>query len=163
MPRQPKGPRLYRRKDRNGLYIIRDDDGRFQATGTRDRREAEIALARYITAKDRQTGPATPDQMTVAGALAIYGKERAPLVKDPERIGYCIAALVPILGDLTIASIAGEVCRPLRQGSGQGTRHCSQGTWRPASRNQLLPYRGISDRDAQGDGCLHGHPPATDG
>lgn len=118
MPRQPKGPRLYRRKDRDGLYIIRDDNGRFQTTGTRDRREAEIALARYIAAKDKPTGPATPDQMTVADALAIYGKERAPHVTDPERIAYAIQALVPIMGDLTIASLAGEVCR--RYGKARG-------------------------------------------
>ena len=49
--------------------------------------------------------------MTIATALEIYGAERAPEVKAPERIGYAITALVPILGSLPIRSITGEVCR----------------------------------------------------
>ena len=31
--------------------------------------------------------------MTVADALAIYGREHAPTIKDPVRIGYAIEAL----------------------------------------------------------------------
>lgn len=80
-------------------------------TGTRDSREAEAALARYLAEKGRQTGPRAPHQMTVAAALDIYGTERAPAVRAPERIGYAIAALLPILGSLPVGSITGEVCR----------------------------------------------------
>ena len=109
MPRPSKGPRLFRRN--NGIWYIRDDNGAMLTTGTRNRREAEGALARHITEKDRPTGPTAPDQMTIATALEIYGAERAPEVKDPGRIGYAIAALVPILGSLPIANITGAVCR----------------------------------------------------
>ncbi len=49
--------------------------------------------------------------MTVAKVLDIYGREHAPTVKDPARIGYAIAALTPILGALPVSSITGEVCR----------------------------------------------------
>ena len=109
MSRFSKGPRLYRRRD-SGLYIIRDGS-RFHSTGTRDSREAEAALARYIAERDRPAGPATPGRMTVADALDIYGREHAPTVRAPARIGYAIAALNPILGNLPVGSITGEVCR----------------------------------------------------
>ena len=49
--------------------------------------------------------------MTVADALDIYARERAPHVKDPARIADCIRALVPILGPLPLSTITGEVCR----------------------------------------------------
>ena len=58
----------------------------------------KTALARYLAEKGRQSGPRAPHQMTVATALDIYGTERAPAVRAPERIGYAIAALLPILG-----------------------------------------------------------------
>ena len=63
--------------------------------------------------------------MTAADVLDIYGTERAPLVKDPERIGYAIAALLPILGGLPVDSLTGEVCR--RYGKARGV---SPGTTR---------------------------------
>ena len=109
MPRHAKGARLYRR--RSGIWAIRDTGGRFISTGTRERRKAEAALARYIAQKDRPAGPATPDQVTVADVLATYADERAPDVRDPERIGYAISALTPILGALPVSSITGEICR----------------------------------------------------
>ena len=108
MPRKTAGARLYERS--NGIFSIRDG-ARFITTGTRNRRRAEGALARYIAERDRPAGPSTPDQVTVADVLEIYGRERAPHVKDPARIGDCIAALVPILGPLPLASITGELCR----------------------------------------------------
>ena len=82
MPRHAKGARL----DKRGTtYYIRDGQT-FFSTGTRDHRGAESALARYITEKDRPTGPLNPDQMTVGKALEIYATERALLLKVPFRI-----------------------------------------------------------------------------
>ena len=132
MPRRAKGPRLYLHRAR-GLYYIRDD-GRFVGTGTRDRREAETVLARYIASKHRPSGQNTPEQVTVADVLRIYGRERAPLVKDPARIGDCIAALVPILGPLPLASITGELCRRYGQARGRapGTVRKELGTLQAA-------------------------------
>ena len=123
MPRKTAGARLYERS--NGIFSIRDG-ARFITTGTRNRREAEAALARYIAERDRPTGgPATPDQMTVARALEIYGEKHAPTVRAPERIGYAIQALLPILGDLPVGSINGGVCRRYAE-----TRNKAAGTVR---------------------------------
>lgn len=110
MPRQAKGARLYRRPE-SGIYVIRDTGRKQQSTGTTDRRKAEATLARYIAERDRPTGPATPDQMTVDDVLTVYGDEHAPTVKDPARIAYGIQALVPILGELPVGNINGQVCR----------------------------------------------------
>lgn len=53
--------------------------------------------------------------MTIAKALEIYATEHAPAVKDPARIGYAVAALVPILGDVPVANISGAVSRAYGQ------------------------------------------------
>ncbi len=108
MSRKSHGARLY--AERNGVWYIRDGS-RFVSTRTRDRRQADRALSRYIAEKDRPTGPSAPDQITVADALARYGTEHAPTVADPARIGFAIRALDPILGALPVASIGGAVCR----------------------------------------------------
>ena len=109
MPRPTKAARVVRRPD-TGYFFIRDGDRRI-STGTRDSRQAEGILARYIAQKGRQDGPRDPAQMTVAEALDIYGTERGPLVKDQARIADCIKALVPILGELRLSDITGAVCR----------------------------------------------------
>ena len=110
MPRQAMYAYLYRRRDTE-IWVIRDT-GRVEfSTRTRNRREAEGALAKYISGKDQPAGPSTPDQMGTAEALTIYGNERAPEVKDPVRIAHAIQALVPIVGSLSVAGLASEVCR----------------------------------------------------
>ncbi len=124
MPRKAAGARLYRRRD-TSVYYIRDTGRRERSTGTRDRREAEAILATYISERDRPTGPRTPDKVTVADVLDIYGREHAPNVRAPDRIGFAIAALNPILGDLPIASINGNVCRRYAK-----TRNKASGTIR---------------------------------
>ena len=109
MPRKSAGPRLYWHKQR-GVYYVREGK-RFIGGGIAARGDAERALAAYIATKDRPAGPTTPDRLTVAEVLLPYGRERAPHVADPARIGDCIKALVPILGDLPLSAITGEVCR----------------------------------------------------
>ena len=110
MPREAKGPRLYLRK-RTGLWAIKDTGHGERSTGTRDRREAEAALARYIAEKDRPIGPGTPDQVTVADVLERYAEEHAPTLRDPERTAYAIQALAPLLGALPVSALTGPVCR----------------------------------------------------
>ena len=109
MARKSKGARLYWHPQWQRFYIR--DGGRLLSTGASDRREAEAALARYIAERDRPDGPATPDKMTVADCLSIYGEKHAPTVRAPDRIGYAIQALLPILGDLPLSAINGDVCR----------------------------------------------------
>ena len=117
MPRKSQGARLY--AERNGVWYIRDQGGVFRSTGTRDRREADRALAAYIASKDRPAGPSSPDQVTVEAVLDRYGTEHAPTVADPARIGYAIAALAPILGGLPVSAITGEVCRRYAKARGK--------------------------------------------
>ena len=87
--------------------------------------------------------------MTIATALEIYCSERAPEVKDPRRIGYSVAALVPILGSLPVGNITGAVCRRYDKVRGKGARHDSQGTRRAPSCAELLPHRGLPDECAK--------------
>ena len=110
MPQRAKGARIYQRKD-TGIWVIRENGRVDLSTGSRNRREAEVALANHIHTRDRPSGPATSEEMTVAEVLAIYGREHAPSAADPQRIGYAIAALLPFWGDLKVSSIAGPTCR----------------------------------------------------
>ena len=110
MPRPAKGPRLYLRK-RTGLWAIKDTGCGERSTGTRDRQEAEAALARYIAEKDHGIEPGSPDQVTVADVLDRYAAEHAPTVRDPVRIAYAIEAMLPRLGALPVAMLTGSVCR----------------------------------------------------
>ena len=109
MPRKAAGARLYQLA--NGIYAIRETGRPQRSTGTRSRRDAEGALARYIAERDGPTGPGSPDQVTVADALALYAEHHAPTVLHPSRIAYAIKALAPLLGSLPLASINGGVSR----------------------------------------------------
>lgn len=112
MPNKTKGPRLYKRS--NGIFTIRDSGehrGEF-STGTRNCKEAETALARYIAEKHRpQSGPGTPTEVTIAEVLNLYGQEHAPTCKDSARIGGAIEQLVNFFGELSVSVISGETCR----------------------------------------------------
>ena len=132
MPYPARGTRLYLRK--SGIWIIRDPERGDRSTGTRNRRAAEGALARYLAERDRPSGPATPDALTAAEALELYGTEHAPTVKDPVRIGHAIAALVPIVGSLPVAALTSEVCRRYAKARGKapGTIRKELGTLQAA-------------------------------
>lgn len=113
MPMPSKGARLMLRKrpGRPPVWCIVDTGQPERSTGTGDRGQAEIALADYIARKNRATGPATPDAMTVADALSIYAEEHAPTVAAPERLGYAIQALLPFWGALPVSAVKGATCR----------------------------------------------------
>ena len=112
MPMPLKGARLLlrNRPGREPVWVIKDGPTEI-STGTADSGQAEIALAAHITKKNRQSGPAKPDEMTVAEALSAYGEEHAPHCADPARIGYAIQALLPFWGELAVSAIKGETCR----------------------------------------------------
>ena len=109
MPQKAKGHRLYLRKD-TGIWIIRDTGRGDCSTGARDRREAETALALYITERDRPRGPASADEMSVSEALNIYLEQHAPTVADPARIAYAAVPLIGFWGDLPVSAIKRETC-----------------------------------------------------
>lgn len=110
MPRKPAGARLYQRRD-TGIWIIRDTGCPERSTGTRERRDAEKALAAYIAGKGTVSATRHPDQLEVIEALDIYAREHAITRTAPERIGYAIEALVPFWGSLKVSDVKGETCR----------------------------------------------------
>lgn len=75
--------------------------------------------------------------MTVAEVLDLYATERAPLVRDPARIGDCIRALVPILGPLPLSAVTGGTCRRYAEARDRapGTIRKELGTLRAAIRH----------------------------
>ena len=115
MPQSSKGPRLYLRKRarRQAVWVIRDGSDEIATKCCEgDSSSAEKALADYISRKYRAPkGPCNPDQMSVARALEIYGREHAPHVAAPRIIGFAIDALLPFWGELPVSAIKGETCR----------------------------------------------------
>ncbi len=110
MPRKAAGARLYCRPD-TGIWYIRDTGAPDRSTGTRNRRDAERALAAYIASRGTVTSSRHPDRFPVSEALDIYGREHAVTRAAPERIGYAIEALLGFWGGLNVADVKGETCR----------------------------------------------------
>lgn len=107
-------PRGY--KDRQWVvFWYEHEKKRERATGLKDSRASKDAEAwrdAFAAERDRPTGgPATPESMTVAQVLDLYGREYAPTTEDPARIGYAIDALLPFWGSQTVSTIKGETCR----------------------------------------------------
>ena len=93
-----------------GIWYIRYEGKRQLSTGTRQRRQAEKALARFIAERHRPAGPSTPDEMTVARAgtvLRAPRPDRQGSRPDRSRRG----GAVPLLGPLPLSSVNGASCR----------------------------------------------------
>lgn len=112
MPRRREPPRLYLREDEQ-VWIIRDGAKSIRTgCSASDSRGAEEALAEYLATKFvpavRERNPAL---LTVAEVLTAYGREYAPTVADPKRIGWAIAALTPWWEGRTLMEVRGSTCR----------------------------------------------------
>lgn len=161
MPQRSKGPRLYWREgtDRESVWEIRDtENGRRirQSTGTAIRSEAEVALENYLTRKRRGSGPASPEEMTVAEVLTIYAEGHAVDVAAPERIGYAIDALDDFWRDLSVSDVTKATCKRYAASRGKaastvrrelGTlqaaiNHCAREGHLTQTRNVHLPEKG---------------------
>ena len=132
MPQSAKPARLFSRKDTE-IWYIRDGPRQY-STRTKDRKQAEAALAAYIAERDRPSEPATPAHMTVAEALELYGTQHAPTVRDPARIGYAMDPLVHHLGSLPVASITSDTltCYAIERAKASGTIRRELGVLRAA-------------------------------
>ncbi len=112
MPRRRMPPRLYLREDER-VWIIRDGPRDIRTGSSEgDRRGAEEALRNYLS--DRFTPSVRerdPDQLTVAEVLTAYGRERAPHVRDPVRIGNAIFWLADWWAARRISEVRGANCR----------------------------------------------------
>lgn len=120
MPRANRGYQLkfYRPKgykDRQWVvFWYERQDKRERATGIKDSRalkEAEAWKDAFVGERERPSGPASPEGMTVAQILDIYGRQHAPTTVDPARIGFAIDALLPFWGAQPVSAVKGETCR----------------------------------------------------
>lgn len=137
MPNRPKGARLYLRSrpGRDPVWVILDTGQPERSTGTADRRQAEAILAAHIADRTRsRSGPADPENMTVAEVLTLYGEGHAPHTQTPERIGYALDPLLSFWSSLKVAAIAGNTCRryAAERGAAPGTIRRELGTLRAA-------------------------------
>jgi integrase len=90
--------------------------------------------------------------MTVARALEIYGRERAPEVASPATIGYHIIALLPFWGSLSVSAIKGETCRAYVR---------ARSTVKPATAKRELQTLGAAVRYCEREGYLTHAPRVT--
>lgn len=113
MPRRNKGARLQWHRNRKCWYIVWTERGRSRerSTGSKDRGEAEIALADFIHASNRGSGPRDPAQILVTDALADYLQDRQGEIAAAGRIAAAIKAMVPYWTAITIAGVTKETCR----------------------------------------------------
>jgi integrase len=135
MPRHNQGPRLSRNEDRGGIYYINWTErgrSRERSTGTRDRGEAEIALADFLRTRNRDVGPRDPAQILVTDILADYAEERAEHVKAPERIAYAILPLAAHFEGVTVGGVTPTACSDYSRTRKAGTARRELGVLRAA-------------------------------
>jgi integrase len=113
MPRRNKGPRLDWHRNRKIWYIAWSERGRSRerSTGTRDRGEAELALAEFINASNRNAGPRDPAAVLVTDTLADYLQDRTGEVAAVDRIAAAVKAMVPFFTGVMVAAVTKEACR----------------------------------------------------
>lgn len=115
MGRRNSGPRLRWLEKRGCWYIAWSENGRSRerSTGTRDRDEAEIALAKFIEGRRARSGPRDPNEVTVTETLTAYGEDalrRKELgkVAAVDRIGYALDPLARFWEGVTAAEVTTE-------------------------------------------------------
>ncbi len=131
MPRANRGLRLelygpdtrFGAKKKKGFtgycyYIVGSEGGRKieRSCATADIGVAEERLREFLderaaTQHCPPPGPLTPDRMLVSQALDLYGREHAPTVADPQRIGYAIDALLTFWANVPVSGVTGPTCR----------------------------------------------------
>ncbi|MBF0562418.1 MAG: site-specific integrase [Alphaproteobacteria bacterium] len=89
-----------------------------RSTGTRDRKEADAALGRFITARaeapditepERFSPVLPPDRFAVETAIRHYLEQRASDLSAPETAGYCAQALLKHLTGTMVAHLTPAV------------------------------------------------------
>lgn len=122
MSRQSKGPRLYLRRGRKDSRTGKPlPDRWFIRDGTHERStecgpdsvgDAEKALAKYIAEKwSKPSGESDPGLVLVADVLALYSRERGPLLKtDPATMQGFITHLITWWGESAVADIRRSSC-----------------------------------------------------
>ena len=133
MPRPNRGPSLQWKPEKGSFYIVWFENGarRIRSTSTADRRDAEKALAAFITASHLNLqGPREPSAVTVAEALQFYAQLHAGNTMDPGRIGYAISALIGFWKNSTLDKVNPVSCESYvaERGVSAGTTRRELGT-----------------------------------
>ncbi len=113
MPRRNNGYRLRFLEKRGCYYIVWSDGGRSKerSTGTKDRREAEIALADFIRQQPCRIGPKDPSDVFVTDILNDYALDRSSDIQAPVRMAYAIAPLAEFFSGRTVQDITKQTCK----------------------------------------------------
>jgi hypothetical protein len=148
MPRRNHGPRLRFLDKRGCYYIVWTENGRSRerSTGTRDREQAQIALAEFLQQRDRRTGPRDPSQILVTDVLNEYQQQRSQKVEAPSRIAYAVLALTDFFEGNTVGDVTPQTCGRYaeKRGRSAGTGSMARRTracWRlahPGARRAAL-------------------------
>jgi integrase len=112
MPRRNTGPRLRWLAKRDGYYICWTESGRSRerSAGTRDRAEAEAALAAFLRERQRTGGPRDPHEILLTDILGSYAEERGPKVAAPRRIADAINPLVGFWSGRVVGDVTRQTC-----------------------------------------------------
>jgi integrase len=137
MPRPNSGPKLKSNKRRGGFYYIHwTERGRScqQSTRTRNRKEAEVELAKFLMRRQQHDGPRDPSEVLIMDALENYSRKFEPGSSSGERAAYAIQALASFWGHMTAADVSEHLCKEyqLHRGVKVGTIRRELGVLRAA-------------------------------
>ena len=104
-------------RSRPGYYIVWTEGGRSRerSTGTADREEAEIELARFLRGRTKQAGPRDPSEILVTDILTDYMEKRAPQRSGAEPYRICSRSARVLLGRPNARRNHAEDLRGLRR------------------------------------------------
>jgi hypothetical protein len=151
MPRRNHGPHLTYLEKCGSFYITWTEGGRSRqrSTGSKDRGEAERALAEFILDRTRQNGPSDPAQTLITEVLADFAEACADKL-SARRLGQAIGALSRFWYGRMVADVYESTCRQYakRRGVGAGTVRYELGILRlqsimrsrPTGWRAALPY-----------------------
>jgi integrase len=136
MPRRKQGPRLKWHRYGATFYICWTENGRSRerSTGTADREQAEVALAEWLSTKQRHNGPSHPNQILVTDVLDDYLKGSEQRVADPVRIANAVLPLADFFERLTVEDVTPKTCESYvkKRGKSAGTVRRELGVLRAA-------------------------------
>lgn len=112
MPRRNQGARLRWLDKRQCYYICWTERGRSRerSTGTADREQAQVELAKFLQQQVQQSRPRDPAQVYVTDLLTQYATERGAKAVAGDRIAYAVLALTDFWAGRTAAEVTPQTC-----------------------------------------------------
>lgn len=151
MARRNNGPRIRWFPERGAYYIVWSENGRSKerSTGTRDRDQAEAALADFIQDRRRELGKLIPaNQLLITEVMDAYLLEAKMEPESKERASYAVVALTEFWTGKSVADVDKDSCDKYgesRVGRSDGTIRKELGVMRAAI-NHAADARRLKDR-----------------